>query len=424
MSKPRTKSKYSHVESVNALFDQIYKVAPTRSDWLAALQQRALNKEVGWKADADSYVNGLADAGAITPESAAACRGSLEQCLGSDPGWRELLLPMVWIAVVAAMTMLSLAIANDMTLLTLLAVLTAAAGGLWASTRPWLDYRNDPRQHNWERPIVIIACAVFVPVLTYFITFVVGLIIQRVSIEQFNADRAAFLSDPQGFPLLRKLAREQYRVEVVLGNAYKSWASTTVNLPNSSVALMELQPGYCHLSMHRANILRGFDPVGSVDSVLWVQGVMMHEFAHCLDGLRDTPAFGQKIVGTHALAPMDAKKVKDLEGYLEAETHEATQLWREAVADTFAVGYWKLTAPTAAGDLVASLRHKRANAAPQDVTHATMCWIDYANRADVPVSTVDLFKWADRLRSSAPCEQPKPKKLTHLQQWVRNLREG
>jgi hypothetical protein len=405
MSKPRTKPKYSHVERVNALFDQIYKAAPAGSDWLTALRQRALNKEVGWKSDADSYVNGLADAGAITPESAAACRDSLERCLDSDPGGREILLPMIWIAIVAAMTMSSQAIANDTAFITLLAVLTSAAGGLWASKRPWLDYRNDPRQQSWKRPIVIIVCAVLVTLLTYFIPFAVGLIIQRVSIEQFNADRAAFLSDQQGFPLLRKLAREQYGVEVVLGDAYRSWAPTTVNLPNSSVALMELQPGYCHLSMRRANTLRGFDPVSSVDSVLWVQGVMMHEFAHCLDGLRDMPIFGQKIVGTHSLAPVDAKKVRDLEGYLEAETHKSTQLWREAVADTFAVGYWKLTAPIAAGDLVASLRHKRANDAPQDATHATMCWIDYADRTDVPASTADLFEWADHLRTSAPCGQ-------------------
>ncbi|WP_177194556.1 hypothetical protein [Nitrosospira briensis] len=44
--------------------------------------------------------------------------------------------------------------------------------------------------------------------------------------------------------------------------------------------------------------------------------------------------------------------MKDLEDYLEAERHCTTGLWREAVADMFAVGYWKLTAPHAAEDLV------------------------------------------------------------------------
>ena len=131
-------------------------------------------------------------------------------------------------------------------------------------------------------------CALMVPALTYLIPMVVGLCVQWVSIEQFKADRSAFVADPQGFPMLRKLAREQYGVEVVLGDAEQSWASTTVNLPNASVASMALRPGYCHLSLHRANVLRGFEPVGQVDPALWVQGVMLHEFAHCLDGARDT----------------------------------------------------------------------------------------------------------------------------------------
>jgi hypothetical protein len=420
MTKQRGKPKYSHSESVAALLAQLHQAAPAASDWLEALRQRALKKDAGWKADADAYVHGLTAAGAITREAAAACREDLARCLGSNPGWREFLLPMAWIAIVAAVAVTCRALASDMTMLAALIVLTAGAGGLWASTRPWLDRRNDPRQGRWERPIVIGACALMVPVLTYLIPLLVGLVIQRVSIEQFNADRAAFVADPQGFPLLRKLAREQYGLEVVLGDADQSWASTTVNLPNASVASMALRPGYCHLSMHRANVLRGFEPVGHVDKGRWVQGVMMHEFAHCLDGSRDMPAFGQRTIGTRSLAPMDATNVQDIQGFLEAGTH-ATQLWREAVADTFAVGYWKLTAPADAGDLVASLRRKRTDA-HLDTTHATMCWIDHAEKADLPASTADLFTWADRLRASAPCELPKPapKKLTRLQQWVKD----
>ncbi|WP_248645724.1 hypothetical protein [Xanthomonas translucens] len=194
-----------------------------------------------------------------------------------------------------------------------------------------------------------------------------------------------------------------------------------MNLPNASVASMALRPGYCQLSMHRANVLRGFEPVGHVDRGRWVQGVMMHEFAHCLDGSRDMPAFGQHIIGTRSLAPMDATNVQDIQGFLDAGTTQATQLWREAVADTFAVGYWKLTAPADAGDLVASLRRKRADA-HLDTTHATMCWINHAENAALPASTADLFRWADQLRASAPCKLPKPapKKLTRLQQWVKD----
>lgn len=421
MTKPQGKPKYSHSDSVAALFDQLQQAAPAASGWLEALHRRALRKDTGWKVDADAYVHGLTAAGAITHEAADACRASLAGCLGSNPGWREFLLPIAWIALVAAVAVTCRALASDMTMLATLVVLTAVAGGLWASTRPWLDRRNDPRQKRWERSFVIGTCALMVPVLTYLIPLLVGLVIQHVSIQQFNADRAAFVADPQGFPLLRKLAREQYGLEVVLGDAYQSWASTTVNLPNASVASMALRPGYCQLSMHRANVLRGFEPVGHVDRGRWVQGVMMHEFAHCLDGSRDMPAFGQHIIGTRSLAPMDATNVQDIQGFLDAGTTQATQLWREAVADTFAVGYWKLTAPADAGDLVASLRRKRADA-HLDTTHATMCWINHAENAALPASTADLFRWADQLRASAPCKLPKPapKKLTRLQQWMKD----
>ena len=84
------------------------------------------------------------------------------------------------------------------------------------------------------------------------------------------------------------------------------------------------------------------------------------------------PAFGQKTIATRALCPLDANEVKDIQGYLDAETRPSTRLWQEAVADTFAVGYWKLTAPDAAADLVATLRRKREGA-ENDPTHATTC---------------------------------------------------
>ena len=68
----------------------------------------------------------------------------------------------------------------------------------------------------------------------------------------------------------------------------------------------------------------------------------------------------------------------------------------------------------------ASLRQKRAGD-EQDTTHATMCWIDFADRAAPPSSTAGLFDWADKLRSQAPCELVTDRKLTAAQQWVRNL---
>jgi hypothetical protein len=96
-------------------------------------------------------------------------------------------------------------------------------------------------------------------------------------------------------------------------------------------------------------------------------------------------------------------------------------LWGEAVADTFAVGYWRITAPAAAAGLIDSLRRRRAADASTDSTHATMCWIDHAALAPAPASTATLFEWADQLRASAPCELSESKPRSGLDSWYQSL---
>jgi hypothetical protein len=112
-------------------------------------------------------------------------------------------------------------------------------------------------------------------------------------------------------------------------------------------------------------------------------------------------------INPRSIAPMVAKEVNDLEAHLQASAHPSTQLWREAVADIFAVGYWKLTAPESVSDLVAMLSRKRS--AAEGGRHGTNCWIDHADREVAPPSIATIFEWADRIRASASCELPQPK---------------
>jgi hypothetical protein len=415
--------KFSNAENVAAFFGHLKGCTPNNSDtsaWLADLERHALNKRTGWKDEAEAYVRGLVAAGALSADAAASCRGRLAQCIGSEPAKHEWILPMAWTAVVAVAAVSGRTLFENTLTLAVVGLLTAAVGCWWTSTRPWTQRRNNPRQRRWARPVFSVFIAVALPGLTYLASGLVGDVMQAVSIKQFTADRDAFIADPNGFPMLRRLAREQYGVEVVLGDAVESWASTTVNLPNASPASMLLQPGYCHLSMHRPNVLRTFKPVGHADAALLVQGVMLHEFAHCLDVVRDTPTLGQRDVGTHSIAPVDASGVNDIEGWIEARSRPSTQLWREAVADIMTVGYWRLVAPDNARALVASLRQKRSDAT-HDTTHATMCWIDVAARAAAPSSLAGLFAWADQLRIQAPCELSQRRELTRVQKWARAL---
>ncbi|WP_051244487.1 hypothetical protein [Azohydromonas australica] len=400
------KSGFSNAANVAAFFAYLKQSAPSEgatAAWLADLERQALAKRTVWRDEAEAYVRGLAAAGKLSADAAAACRDRLGQCLGSEPAKRELLLPLAWIAAVSAAAVSRRTMAEDLLMPAVPGLLAAAVGWWWTYTRPWMQQRNDPRQRRWERPILCTVVAAVLAGFTYFVPGVVGEVMQEVSIRRFQADHAALKADPTGFPMLRELAREHYGIKVVLGDAGQSWATTSVALPNASPASMTLHPGYCHLSMNRANVLRIFKPAGHVSEAVWIQGVMLHEFAHCLDGSRDAPTFSRSTVGTRSLAPSDAVHVKDLEGWLAAGELPATQLWREAVADVMAVGYWRLAAPGNAHDLVASLRKKRSNAT-HDTAHATMCWIDFAARAEAPSSLAELFAWADRLRTQAPCE--------------------
>lgn len=119
------------------------------------------------------------------------------------------------------------------------------------------------------------------------------------------------------------------------------------------------------------------------------------------------PGFGGGGVGARSVAPQDAVGIRDIEGLVAVEQNLATQLWREAVADLMAVGFWKLASPDAVEELTANLRHHRVKAANRDKEHATVCWIDFASRAAPPSSMAALFGWADQLRSQAACELPR-----------------
>lgn len=397
-------ARYVHADKVSAFFDSVRSVVQTAPDWLSDLESRALRKRPGWKGDADAFLRGLEASNAMTAGQVAQSRELLRSCVGGTPGAREMFLPLLWIAVVAAAAVACRALSREPVLLAALIAITSAAGALWAGSRPWLDRPKDVVQSKWERPVLVIASAVLTPLATLYISFLVGELLQAVSIHQFKKDRAAFEADAKGFQFLHDLARKEYGVEVVLGNADQSWASTTVNLPNSSVASMALGPGYCQLNFHRGNILRGFEPVGRVDPLMWVQGVMIHEFAHCLDMARDTPPFGERDVGVRSLAPADVGKSMSVEAWLAAGRKPSTQLWREAISDVAAVGFWRFAAPEEAARLVESLRRKRAEAAEHDAEHATGCWIDSAERAQAPSSTAELFEWADQVRREARCD--------------------
>lgn len=88
-----------------------------------------------------------------------------------------------------------------------------------------------------------------------------------------------------------------------------------------------------------------------------------------------------------------------LEQHLEAASRLPSQVWREALADSFTVGFWRMTEPSA-DQLITDLLEKRSSG---DAAHYTSCWIEQAMQTPLPRSMPALLPWADTIRASSTC---------------------
>ena len=271
----------------------------------------------------------------------------------------------------------------------------------------WNRYHTE-NKNSIERKMAALLALFIAPALILGLALCIVDIEKFASIKSFNEERAKLLHDPRGFQVMKDFAMKNYNVVLVLGNSDDSWAPTTLTIPGSSPAIMDVMSGFCLLSFNTDQVNTLGHPDGMTD--FFYQGVMAHELGHCLDIKRDTPSFSDHKVNVFSIAPADAKSVHNLNDYLNSEKLKSTELWREAVADIFAIGYWRLIVPDNAQKqkLENSLLFDRISGLKKnkDVTHATMCWIKAAMAAPSPASTKDLFGWSDTLRSTAKCAIP------------------
>jgi hypothetical protein len=220
-----------------------------------------------------------------------------------------------------------------------------------------------------------------------------------------NRDLAKFEDDPQGFGFIRNLAKRDFGKLVLLNSPGASWANTMTLSQISSPASMSTDSGFCTLSISPAALRSRLQ--GRTDALrdLEFKGVLVHELAHCLDLSRDLWKGPGQPSTANALPPSTVAGVHDLESYLMAgRSSPNTGLWREAFADVFLVGYWRLKQAESAAALTAGLRAKRAaDGAAGDADHSTVCWIDAAMKAAPPDSLAELVEWADTARRAPAC---------------------
>ncbi|HHW4669525.1 MAG TPA: hypothetical protein ACQGQJ_08035, partial [Xylella fastidiosa subsp. multiplex] len=171
------KRKYSYVEKVSAFFNHLKQCLPSTPDWVADLEHRAYKKQPGWQSDADSYLHGLVAAGVLSTDAAASCRQHLTPRISES--MRHLIFwPLAWVVIIATMTVACRALVANKPLLIVLVLLTAVAGGVWASMRPSLNRYSNSRKRRLDKPVFIAVCTIFIPVVIYEITEAVGFMVQ------------------------------------------------------------------------------------------------------------------------------------------------------------------------------------------------------------------------------------------------------
>lgn len=394
----------SQVDAVFSLLKCAVPAAAVDAAWLEQVRISALQGRAEWKLKLDAYLHGLETGKAERAEAIALVRTAVAECEERCVPNVLLALPFLLAVAASVLALGSMVITWGASLYWVWIPLVFLVGVIAAGQIPSLSSAFSYRLGRVERWVCVGAYAAYVVVAVLGASNLTSFIMQGLSQVRFNEARNRLNNDPQGFPMLRTFARENYGVEVVLGDRESGWAQTEMMIPGASVATMSLESGYCEMNMNRQRVMREFGPVQATDPTLWIQGVMMHEFAHCLDAYRDMPSFNGRPPSTFALSPADARNVTNVQTYIAATRKGSTMLWREALGDIFAIGYWRLAASPGQADLLAArLRAKRAEDAGTDKVHATMCWIDKAVRTPLPASNKDLLRWADQIRSSSAC---------------------
>lgn len=396
-----------NAEKVDSLFRAIRGALPQNVDdpWLKALEGAALRARPGWQGQLDSYTRGLERAGAISPELGAQWREQARHCFSAEMNIGQLVLPLVWTILVSLSTLAWLSNQIDRAHATVGAMILAAAALTWAHRTNWMP------TSQVSKPILRYG---FAATLVFALAIVGGILVpgamseiaKEASYSRYKAEQRNFADDVKGFQWIRLFAKREFGVDVVLAAPQDSWSRTSLALRGSSPAIMNLGNGLCELSMSPESIINRVSAPAGGDTTLWLRGVAMHELAHCLDVRRDFQGPGGVWSGSVlAIAPADRHPIQDGSSYYKAAAESlSTQLWREALADTMAVAFWRLNAdPATARSFALALRARRADQRENDPVHATMCWIDLAQSEAPPHQNAAIFGWAVSVRANPTC---------------------
>jgi uncharacterized membrane protein len=396
--------------SVNDLFNDLKQLVddPKSSELtlLCSMHDFAIANRPMWVTAVEDYLENLLEESNIPKHQFDALQTRLRECVRYSTDEMFVATPLLWGMSLVILTSIYIAF-NSQAYWPIMAFLIVVIGySGWKISKP-LGWGDSTIQSKHRLLFKIIFPTIFIFLIPFLTVFLGSIIIKEVgwySHYRFAEGRKEFLKNSEEFPYLRYFAKTHFDIDVNLGSERETWVytSTTLPIPNISPAAMNVYPGHCTLYMNKEKTFEEMGPSKKQDRVMWIKGIMMHEFGHCLDISRDYPSFAKntpRIYSSHSISPTWSANVKDIDSFLDASEKESTELWREVFADIFAVGYWKLAEPTRFQELAFELRQLRANR-PGDVTHETSCWIDNAVKASSPNNYNSLVEWSDLQRAN------------------------
>jgi len=393
-------------ERIHALFESIRLNVPqgANSSWLDALERDALRVRPGWRQRFDAFLEGLEQARCVAPIVASQWRRNAGECLSTEVRAEPVVFSVLWSLLVTLATLAWQSMLTTRALVVAGDIAIAATAVTWAWRAGWLTDPGRPRPPLWNQALRAAGVALMGLAIGVIAPGLCADLAKQGTYQAFMRHQQAYAAAPDGFPWLRDFARREYGLDVVLAAPGDAWIRTTLQMVGASPAYMSTGNGMCELSMSRESLLNGFAKAPASSLEMWIKGVEIHELWHCADIARDYTGPGGAWSGRASIAPADRAEVLDGPRHYQTGGRLATQLWREALADMGAIGYWRLHAdPATAMALVKTLRDKRVQASAYDKAHATACWIDLAMAAAPPDADRALFGWTDALRASAQC---------------------
>ncbi len=277
----------AYAPRVETLFNRIASrtsaagIAPAQQTFLQQLRADALRNSREWQSRVDPYMHALKDQGLISDPELKELLALASECPVPVPSSWEVFSPLGWLLLGALSVLgwLTLAVPNAQWIWFI--CVAGLMGGIYGAKyirRP--NNRPELRRNKMHVALLVVLGSVVSVLASICLPGLTQLAVHQLGEKRHERDMKAFERDPNGLPMLQKIAKDYFGVDVVLADPMSSWQQTTLRLPVSSPASMNLAPGYCELNIDPFSLTRDFGARDDRDKMVWIHGVMMHEFGH------------------------------------------------------------------------------------------------------------------------------------------------